>query len=273
MDDKKIHKHPNEGLARDHYDTDESGVTFEVEEPSVEGGKKVHLKGVYLLPNLLTTAALFSAFYAIIASTKMQYELAATAIFIAMILDGLDGRIARLTNTQSAFGAEYDSLSDLMAFGLAPALLSYHWLLSDYGKMGWVLAFVYVACAALRLARFNVQIGSADKRYFIGLPSPLAAAAVTSAIWFCVDRDISHHTVGYVVAPLVLMAGLLMVSNCKYASFKEVDFGGRVPFVAILIAMLSFALLFIDPPLFLSIAANGYVVFGVGAWIARKKRT
>ena len=251
----------------------EAGVTFEVEEPVVEGGERVRRRGVYLLPNLFTTAALFSAFYAIIASTKGQYELAAMAIFTAMVLDGLDGRIARMTNTQSAFGAEYDSLSDLMAFGLAPALLAYNWLLIGYGKVGWVLSFVYVACAALRLARFNVQIGSTDKRYFIGLPSPLAAAAVTSAIWFAVDRQISPGIAGYFIAPLVLMAGLLMVSNCRYASFKEVDFAGRVPFVAILVVVLSFALLFADMPLFLFVAANGYTALGVGYWIwgAKKK--
>lgn len=254
-----------------HPDLESDGVTFEVEEPALEGGKRVRHRGVYLLPNLFTTAALFSAFYAIIAASKDQFGLAAIGIFIAMVLDGLDGRIARMTNTQSAFGAEYDSLSDVMAFGLAPALLAYHWMLNGYGKFGWILAFVYVACAALRLARFNVQIGTADKRYFVGLPSPLAAAAVTSAIWFCVDRGIAAEEVGYMVAPLVLLTGLLMVSNCPYASFKEVDFAGRVPFVAILVVVLSFALLFTDPPLFLFVAANGYMVVGLVIWVIKKK--
>lgn len=259
-------------LSDSHLEHDDDGVTFEVEEPAVEGGERVRRRGVYLLPNLFTTAALFSAFYAIIAATKGDYQAASIAIFVAMVLDGLDGRIARMTNTQSAFGAEYDSLSDLVAFGLAPALLSYHWLLIGYGKVGWILSFVYVACAALRLARFNVQIGTVDKRYFIGLPSPLAAAAVTSAIWFSVDRGFSPDAVGYLVAPLVLIAGLLMVSNCKYASFKEVDFAGRVPFVAILVVVLSFALLFTDPPLFLFVASNGYTALGVAFWIWNAKK-
>tara|TARA_B100000676_G_scaffold252830_1_gene258370 strand:- start:584 stop:1453 length:870 start_codon:yes stop_codon:yes gene_type:complete len=250
------------------------GVTFEVEEPELHGDKKVRRKGVYLLPNLFTTAALFSAFYSIIASTKGQFELAAIAIFVAMVLDGLDGRIARMTNTQSAFGAEYDSLSDVMAFGLAPALLAYNWALKDYGKVGWMLSFIFVACAALRLARFNVQIGSVDKKYFIGLPSPLAAATITSLIWFCVDRESGVDVAGYFVAPMVLISGLLMVSNCKYASFKEVDFAGRVPFFAILAIVLSFALFFTDLPLFVSIASNGYAIFGLVAWLlTRRKRS
>lgn len=274
MTESDHHNHQDEGdspLDDLEHDND-NGMTFEVEEPALVGGKKVRRRGVYLLPNLFTTAALFSAFYAIIAASKNQYDLACIGIFIAMILDGLDGRIARLTNTSSAFGAEYDSLSDLMAFGLAPALLAYHWALLGYGKTGWMLSFVYVACAALRLARFNVQIGVADRRYFIGLPSPLAAAAITSAIWFCVDRGVAPDAVSYVLGPLVLGLGLLMVSNCKYASFKDVDFGGRVPFVAILVVVLAFALFFTDPPLFLFAVSNGYVVGGLGLWLWRRKK-
>lgn len=263
-----------ERQSHEEFDAHESaGMTFEVEEPALEGGRKVRRKGVYLLPNLFTTAALFSAFYAIIAATKNQYDLACIGIFIAMILDGLDGRIARMTNTQSAFGAEYDSLSDLMAFGLAPALLAYHWFLGDYGKTGWMLAFVYVACAALRLARFNVQIGEVDKRYFIGLPSPLAAAALTSAIWFCVDRSLDPQSIGYLLGPLVLCLGLLMVSSCQYASFKDVDFASRVPFVAILVVVLFLALLFTDLPLFLFVVSNGYTVGGLVVWLWRRKKS
>jgi len=239
----------------DHHD---NGLPFEVVESTMEDGKKVRHKGVYLLPNLMTTIALFSAFYSIIASTQGRFELAAIAIFIALFFDGLDGRIARMTNTQSAFGAEYDSLSDMMAFGLAPALLSYHWALNEMGKVGWMLAFIYVACSALRLARFNVQIGSVDKRYFIGLPSPTAASLVAASIWLCVDRNFDTAFAQIPIAAIVLFAGLLMVTNFKYSSFKEIDFHGRVPFFAVLIIVLSFALVFTDPPLWLSLIIFGY---------------
>ena len=268
MKNKEIKTTPDE--------SENNGLPFEVVESSIEGGEKVRHKGVYLLPNLLTTAALFSAFYSIIASTQGRYEVAALSIFIALVFDGFDGRIARLTNTQSEFGAEYDSLSDLMAFGLAPALLAYHWGLIQLGKVGWMISFIYVACTALRLARFNVQIGKVDKKYFIGLPSPTAASLVAALIWFCVDRNWSLEVVQIPVALMVVSAGFLMVTNFKYSSFKEVDLAGRVPFFAILIMVFSFALIFIDPPLWLSlfclIYAFGNPVVRLGAMLKSLKK-
>ncbi|HSH83873.1 MAG TPA: CDP-diacylglycerol--serine O-phosphatidyltransferase, partial [Guyparkeria sp.] len=155
----------------------------EVVEEALEGGRTVRRKGIYLLPNLFTTSALFAGFFAVVAGINGDFTAASVAIFIAMVLDGLDGRVARMTNTQSAFGAEYDSLSDMLSFGVAPALVAFTWILQDIGKTGWVVAFLYVACAALRLARFNVQIGSVDKKWFVGLPSPSAAALVAASVW------------------------------------------------------------------------------------------
>lgn len=245
-------------------DLEHDGVTFEVEEPSMEAGKTVRHKGVYILPNLFTTGALFSAFYAIIAAMNLLWEPACIAIFAAMILDGLDGRVARMTNTQSAFGAEYDSLSDCVAFGVAPALVVYAWSLSSLGKIGWMVAFIYTACAALRLARFNVQIDTADKRYFTGLPSPSAAAVVTGLVWAASDFELNgkEHWVAIIAAAITAMSGLLMVSNFKYNSFKEIDFHGRVPFVAILIIVFIFAIVFTDPPRVLWLVAMSFAVSG-----------
>lgn len=222
------------------------GVTFEVvEKEELEGGKKIRRKGVYLLPNLFTTGALFSGFYAVVAAMNGVYENAAMAIFVAMILDGLDGRVARMTNTQSAFGEQYDSLSDCISFGVAPALVCYSWALSELGKFGWMVAFIYAACAALRLARFNVQIDTADKRYFTGLPSPAAAAVVAGLVWFGTDQKLPMDggTITFIVAGLTAFAAVMMVSNVKYNSFKELDFKGRVPFVAILAIVLVLAVI------------------------------
>ncbi|OYW87606.1 MAG: CDP-diacylglycerol--serine O-phosphatidyltransferase, partial [Pseudomonadales bacterium 32-61-5] len=233
-----------------------------IEEVPGPDGKKIRHKGVYLLPNLFTTAALFSGFYAIVSAMDGNFTHAAIAIFVAMVLDGLDGRVARLTNTQSAFGAEYDSLSDMVAFGVAPALIAFSWALHDLGKAGWVFAFIYVAGAALRLARFNTQIGSVDKRYFIGLASPAAAGVVAGTVWAFSDFGIKGSNIAFVVAILVAAAGMLMVSNIKYNSFKDLDLKGRVPFVAILAVVLVFAVVFSDPPrilliIFLAYAASG----------------
>ncbi|WP_344807904.1 CDP-diacylglycerol--serine O-phosphatidyltransferase [Allohahella marinimesophila] len=207
---------------------------------------KSRRRGVYLLPNLLTTASLFSGFYAIVAGMNGHFDNAAIAIFISMVLDGLDGRVARMTNTQSAFGAEYDSLSDMVAFGVAPALVAFSWVLSDLGKLGWIAAFIYVAGAALRLARFNTQIGSTDKRYFVGLPSPSAAAIVAGMVWVFHDTEISPTLTG-IAAIVVASAGALMVSNVLYYSFKDLDLKGRVPFVNVLIIVGLFALIAIAP--------------------------
>ena len=216
------------------------------ERPPRKGGWKGG-KGIYLLPNLFTTAALFSGFYAIVAAMNGSFEKAAIAIFIAMILDGLDGRVARMTNTQSDFGAEYDSLSDMVSFGMAPALVSFCWALQDLGKIGWVAAFVYAACAALRLARFNTQLAVADKNFFTGLASPSAAALVAGTVWMFTDSGVAGADVAWLMAVLVPVAGLLMVSNVRYNSFKGLDLKGKVPFVALLAVVLVFVVVSIDP--------------------------
>lgn len=205
-------------------------------------------RGIYLLPNLFTTAALFAGFYGIVAATKGQFETAAIAIYVAMLLDGLDGRVARLTNTQSDFGAEYDSLADMVSFGLAPALVMYEWILSDMGKLGWLAAFIYTAGAALRLARFNTQVGTADKRYFQGLASPAAAAIVAGMVWVGDIYLPGGPVLQYTSLAMTLIAGLLMVSNVRYHSFKGIDLKDKVPFVAMLIVVLVFVLVTYDPP-------------------------
>jgi CDP-diacylglycerol--serine O-phosphatidyltransferase len=219
-------------------------------------------RGIYLLPNLFTTACLFSGFYAILTAMKGGFEAAAIAVFIAMIMDGLDGRVARLTNTQSEFGAEYDSLSDMVAFGLAPALVTYLWALQGLGRIGWLAAFIYAACTALRLARFNTQIGIADKRYFQGLPSPAAAAILASGIWLAVDNGVEGTDVAWIACVLTATVGLLMVSNFRFHSFKEIDFRGRVSFIATVIVMLLFGIIFFHPPLVLFLMFAGYAVSG-----------
>lgn len=227
-------------------------------------------KGIYLLPNLVTTAALFSGFYAIVAAMNDKFEVAAIAIFVAMILDGLDGRVARLTNTQSEFGEQYDSLSDLVSFGLAPALVMYQWALADmgdisltWGKVGWMAAFIYVACAALRLARFNVQIEVVDKNNFVGLPSPSAAGIVAGMVWMLNDFGVSGSSVHLLALFVIVVAGLLMVSNVKYSSFKGFDFKSKVPHLTILGVVLVFALIAIDPGTVLFLVFFIYILSGL----------
>jgi CDP-diacylglycerol--serine O-phosphatidyltransferase len=219
-------------------------------------------KGIYLLPNLLTTAGLFSGFYAVVMSMNNHFESAAIAIFVAMIFDGLDGRVARMTNTQSDFGAEYDSMADMVSFGMAPALVAYNYGLADLGKIGWLAAFVYVAGAALRLARFNTQVGIADKRFFQGLASPAAAALVAGMVWVGIDYDIDGNDYGVIVALVTGLSGLLMVSNFKYNSFKEVEWHGKVPFVALLVIMLIFIVVATAPSLVLFIVFMLYAIAG-----------
>jgi CDP-diacylglycerol--serine O-phosphatidyltransferase len=219
-------------------------------------------RGIYLLPNLLTTAGLFSGFFAIVSSMNGRFEAAAVAIFVAMIFDGLDGRVARMTNTQSEFGAEYDSMADMVSFGVAPAIVAYNWGLTALGKIGWLAAFIYVAAAALRLARFNTQIGVADNRYFQGLASPAAAALVAGLIWVGVEYDINGQDYGIIVAIITGVAGLLMVSNFKYNSFKELNLHGKVPFVALLIIMLIFVVVATEPALVLFIVFFLYALAG-----------
>ncbi|WP_295389227.1 CDP-diacylglycerol--serine O-phosphatidyltransferase [uncultured Thiodictyon sp.] len=219
-------------------------------------------RGIYLLPNLFTTAALFAGFYGVLAATQGRFEASSIAIFAAMLLDGFDGRVARMTHTQTAFGAEYDSLSDMVAFGVAPALIAYHWALHGLGKVGWLAAFVYCAAAALRLARFNTQVGTADKRFFQGLPSPSAAAVVAGGIWIGADQGIDPSYVSWVVAALTAGTGLLMVSNFRYFSFKQLDLQGRVPFVLAVVVMLVIALILIQPPIVLFLGFLGYAISG-----------
>lgn len=204
-------------------------------------------RGIYLLPNLLTTAGLFSGFYAVVSSMNGHFESAAVAIFIAMIFDGLDGRVARITNTQSEFGAEYDSMADMVSFGIAPGLVAYNWALSDMGKFGWLAAFVFVAGAALRLARFNTQVGIADKRFFQGLASPAAAGVIASLVWVGAEYDINGHAYGLVVGLITIVMGLLMVSNFRYNSFKEVDWRGKVNFLVVIIIVLVFVIVASSP--------------------------
>lgn len=219
-------------------------------------------KGIYLLPNLLTTAGLFSGFFAVVSAMNGRFEAAAIAIFVAMIFDGLDGRVARMTNTQSEFGAEYDSMADMVSFGMAPALVAYTWGLSGLGKIGWLAAFIYVAGAALRLARFNTQLAIADKRFFQGLASPAAAALVAGLVWVGVEYEVNGQDYGLVVALVTGLAGLLMVSNFKYNSFKEVDWHGKVPFVGLLLVMLIFVVVATEPALVLFIVFALYATAG-----------
>ena len=231
-------------------------------------------RGIYLLPNLFTTAALFAGFYAIVAGVNGRFEAAAVAIFVAMVLDGADGRIARLTNTQSAFGAEYDSLSDVISFGLAPGIVVYEWALSGMGKIGWLAAFFYTAATALRLARFNTQLGTADKRYFQGLPCPAAAAVVAGLVWFAGDYGARGEEVTPFAFALTIATGVLMVSNVRFYSFKDLDLRSRVPFMAILVVVVLFVLVSSDPPLVLFLGALAYAGSGpiLTLWSIRRRR-
>ncbi|MBU0590364.1 MAG: CDP-diacylglycerol--serine O-phosphatidyltransferase [Gammaproteobacteria bacterium] len=224
-------------------------------------------KGIYILPNLFTLAALFGGFYAIVMAMNGRYDLAAVGIFVAMVLDSLDGRVARMTNTQSAFGEQMDSLSDMVSFGAAPALISYEWALKGLGRWGWIAAFVYCACAALRLARFNVNTAVVDKRYFQGLPSPAAAALVAGFIGLMTDLGVKGESVPWVMFGFTLYAGLTMVTNVPFYSFKDVHMKKSVPFAAIVLIALAIAVINIDPPIvlfavFVLYGVSGYVIYG-----------
>lgn len=203
-------------------------------------------RGIYLLPNLLTTIALFAGYYAIVSGMKGHFEMAAIAIFVALITDGLDGRVARFTNTQTAFGAQYDSLSDLIAFGLAPSLVLFNWSLYSLGKFGWFAAFLYTAATALRLARFNTQ--HTDKLYFQGLPCPSAAGIIASVIWMGTSYDLKPVTIAFPIAILTIIVAGLMVSTMRYYSFKNIDFRGRIPFFSAVIVVLIIAAIALEPP-------------------------
>ncbi len=223
---------------------------------------KAPKKGIYLLPNLLTTAGLFFGFFAVVSSMNGHFEHAAIAIFVAMVFDGLDGRVARMTNTQSEFGAEYDSMADMVSFGIAPGLVAYNWALADFGKFGWLAAFVFVASAALRLARFNTQVGVADKRYFQGLASPAAAGVIASLVWVGSSYEISGMDYGYVVGVITIIVGLLMVSNFRYSSFKDVDWKGKVNFIVVLLIVLAFIIVASSPENVLLVIFVGYAFSG-----------
>jgi CDP-diacylglycerol--serine O-phosphatidyltransferase len=236
-------------------------------------------RAIYLLPNLFTTAALFAGFYAIVAAMADRFEAAAVAIFIAMVLDGVDGRVARMTNTQSAFGAEYDSLADMVSFGIAPALVMYQWALVyldplgfGWAKAGWLAAFLYTACAALRLARFNTKVGTADKRFFQGLPSPTAAAVLMGMVWVLHDLEVTGQTLRFVAMGVTIAVGLLMVSNVSYYSFKDLDFRNRVPFIALLVVVVLLVLASLDPPKILLAAFGIYTLSGPVIALLRWRR-
>jgi len=259
------------------HDDEHDGLTFEIiEEERTHEGSRVRSKGIYLFPNMITTAALLCGFYSIISSTGGQFEKAIYAIFLAALFDGLDGRVARWTNAQSAFGEQFDSLSDMLSFGVAPAILVYSWILSPLGRIGLACAFIFTACAAFRLARFNVQIAVVDKRYFIGLASPLAALVLASGIWVGIDNPawIDSSLLGWkiVYAILAVIVGFLMVSNVRYFSFKEMD-RKRVPFVIMLPVLLLLIAIVYDIPLGLFCVGLVYAASGIiSAFMARSKK-
>jgi CDP-diacylglycerol--serine O-phosphatidyltransferase len=235
---------------------------------------RVRRRVIYLLPNLFTTAALFFGFFAIVQAMNQRFDQAAVWIFVAMVLDGLDGRVARLTRTQSAFGAEFDSLSDMVSFGAAPALVVYEWALKGMGKLGIIAAFIYVAGAALRLARFNTMLDVADKRWFTGLPSPAAAALVAGVVYIVDDNAIDPANLRWWIWCVTLFAGLTMVSNVKYWSFKSINLKRSVPFLFTFVIALGFALMLYQPALVLF---AGFVAYGLSgyiglAWLTWKKR-
>ena len=259
----------------DNRDHSFDGITFEVEEEEqTHEGQKVKRRGIYLWPNLITTAALLSGFYSIIASMNGNFNQAIYAIFLAALLDGLDGRVARAIGAQSAFGEQYDSLSDLLAFGVAPAILMYSWSLHDLGRIGLACCFIYTACAAFRLARFNVQIGVVDKRYFIGIASPLAAVTVISMVWvgrdFPLLFDLKDIVVQVVNCVVMVSVGLLMISNIKYYSFKQMD-RKRVPFVVMLPVVLIFAAITYNIPVGILMVSILYILSGFITTLLAKK--
>jgi CDP-diacylglycerol--serine O-phosphatidyltransferase len=233
-------------------------------EPTAESPRRP--KGIYMLPNMITLAALFGGFYAIVMAMNGRFDLATVGIFAAMVLDSLDGRVARMTNTQSAFGEQMDSLSDMVSFGAAPALVAYVWVLRDIGRWGWIAAFVYCACAALRLARFNVNTGVVDKRYFQGLPSPAAAALVSGFIWLANELELVKADLVWAMFAITLYSGLTMVTNVPFYSFKDLSLKKSVPFAAIVLVALGIAVINIHPPtvlfgLFVLYGLSGYAMY------------
>ncbi|MGR9086688.1 MAG: CDP-diacylglycerol--serine O-phosphatidyltransferase [Gammaproteobacteria bacterium] len=236
--------------------------------------RTIRRRGIYLLPNLFTTGALFSGFYAITSAMGGRFETAVVAIFVAMILDGLDGRVARLTNTQSEFGVQYDSLSDMVSFGAAPALVMYLWAFSTLGKLGLFAAFVHMAGGALRLARFNTQVETADRRYFQGLPSPAAAAILAGFIWISLEYDYDVHILKYPALVLTTCTGLLMVSNFRYFSFKGIDLKGKVSFFVAISTMLAISFVMAQPQTMLFLLSLIYAISGpvITLFMRRQRR-
>jgi CDP-diacylglycerol--serine O-phosphatidyltransferase len=240
-------------------------------EPDLNTRKPMGLRrrGIYILPNLFTTAALFAGFYAVVQAMNGLFEYSAVAIFVAMIMDGLDGRVARLTHTQSEFGAEYDSLSDMVSFGVAPSLVIYEWALKSLGKLGWLAAFIYCAGTALRLARFNTNIEVIDKRYFQGLPSPAAAALIAGFVWVVLDNNQLGMglDVRGIACALTVFAGLTMVSNVRFYSFKDINMRKSVPFIVIFLFAMFFVVVSSYPPGVLFLIFLGYALSGYVLWI------
>lgn len=223
-------------------------------------------RGIYLLPNAFTTANLFAGFYAVVQAMNGRFEVAAIAIFLAMVFDGMDGRVARLTNTQSAFGEQYDSMADIISFGVAPAFVMYVWALQDLGRWGWLAAFVFVVGAALRLARFNTNIAVVDKRFFQGLPSPAAAALIAGFVWLAVDNKlrIADGPMAWCAFALTIYAGVAMVSNAPFYSGKSFALGRSVPFWVMLLFVLLFVFVSSDPPIVLF---GLFVIYGLSGWV------
>ena len=244
----------------------------EHEEIVSEGGKQVRRRGVYLLPNLLTLGALFAGFYAVIAGMSGNFNEAGWAILIAGVLDGLDGRIARLTRSQSAFGAEFDSLSDMVSFGMAPALIMFSWAFEPLGRVGWAASFFYMACAALRLARFNVQLGTVDKRFFMGLQSPVAAGLITFIPWVGYKYEVEVTAlVAYPAAAVMVLTGLLMISNYRYFSFKVLNVKGTVPYIVLLLTLALLVVVAQNPQELLLAMCVIYAASGPAVWFYRKR--
>jgi CDP-diacylglycerol--serine O-phosphatidyltransferase len=247
-------------------------LTENTEAASPQEKERKPPKGIYMLPNLVTLAALFGGFYAVVMAMNGRFDLAALGVFCAMVLDGLDGRIARMTNTQSAFGEQMDSLADMVSFGAAPALIAYEWALRGLGRWGWIAAFVYCACAALRLARFNVNTAVVDKRFFQGLPSPAAAALVVGFLWLMIELEVSGPTVDWPMFVMCLYAGLTMVSNVPFYSFKDLQMRRSVPFVVIVLIVLAIGVVNIHPPTILFGAFMVYGLSGYAVYSWRKAR-
>ena len=244
----------------------------EHEEIVSEDGRKVRRRGIYLLPNMLTLGALFSGFYAVIAGMSGDFNEAGWAILIAGVLDGLDGRIARLTNTQSAFGAQFDSLSDMVSFGVAPSLIMFSWAFEPLGRVGWAASFIYMSCAALRLARFNVQLGTVDKRFFVGLQSPLAAGVITFLPWVGYKYGLEiTPMVASLAAILTVFIGFLMISNYKYISFKELQFKGTVPYIVFVLVVIMLVVVAQNPHEVLLAMAIAYALSGPIIWAYKKQ--